>query len=91
MGSKGSLLINDGKNNFKESYLNNNVVDAIGAGDSFNAGFIYKFINGFELTECQTFGNLMGAVNTTAAGGTKAFTNYKDIIRTAKERFGYNS
>jgi hypothetical protein len=30
---------------FNPAFLNEQVVDAIGAGDSFNAGFIYKFIN----------------------------------------------
>ena len=89
MGNKGSLLVTGGKNTFKESYLNNNVVDAIGAGDSFNAGFIFKYINNHELAECQLFGNLMGAVNTTAAGGTAAFTSYKEIIKIAEEKFGY--
>jgi sugar/nucleoside kinase (ribokinase family) len=89
MGSKGSLLVNNGRNIIRDPYLNNNIVDAIGAGDSFNAGFIYKFINGAELTECQTFGNLMGAVSTTQAGGTTAFTSYNEIIKIAKEKFGY--
>jgi len=91
LGSKGSLLVTNGKTVFKESYLNKNVVDAIGAGDSFNAGFIFKFINGFSLEECQEFGNLMGAINTTAAGGTTAFTNYNEIINIAKEKFGYKN
>jgi sugar/nucleoside kinase (ribokinase family) len=91
MGSKGSLLIYNGENIFKESYINKNVIDAIGAGDSFNAGFIFKFIKGAEITECQVFGNLMGAINTTAAGGTKAFTNYDEILKIAKERFGYSN
>jgi len=89
MGSKGSLLVSKGKEFFKESFLNTNVVDAIGAGDSFNAGFIFKYVNGENLTECQLFGNLMGAVNTTAAGGTAAFTNYKEILKIAEEKFGY--
>jgi sugar/nucleoside kinase (ribokinase family) len=89
MGSKGSLLVSKRKEIFKESFLNNNVVDAIGAGDSFNAGFIFKYVNGKDLSECQVFGNLMGAVNTTAAGGTAAFTNYKEILKTAEEKFGY--
>lgn len=91
MGSKGSLLVTNGKTVFKESYLNKNVVDAIGAGDSFNAGFIFRFVNGFSLEECQEFGNLMGAINTTAAGGTTAFTNYNEIIKIAKEKFGYKN
>ena len=33
-----------------KGYLNPNVIDAIGAGDSFNAGFIYKFIHGNKLS-----------------------------------------
>lgn len=89
MGSKGSLLVSKGEEYFMESFVNNNVVDAIGAGDSFNAGFIFKYINGENLTQCQIFGNLMGAVNTTAAGGTAAFSNYKEILKTAEEKFGY--
>ena len=88
MGSKGSLLHSRMVIKFKESFLNKAVVDAIGAGDSFNSGYIYKFINGSPLPECQEFGNLMGAVNTTAAGGTTAFTNHDYIMKTAREKFG---
>ncbi|RPI66045.1 MAG: carbohydrate kinase family protein, partial [Ignavibacteriales bacterium] len=90
LGSKGSFLAGNGINIFKKSFLNKNVVDAIGAGDSFNAGFIFKFINGYDVTECQEFGNLTGAINTTAAGGTAAFGNYEQIIKVGKERFGYD-
>ena len=89
MGNKGSLLFNKGKKNLKNAFFNNEVVDAIGAGDSFNAGFIFKYIKGESLEKCQEFGNLMGAVNTTAAGGTTAFSSYKNVIRTAKEKFNY--
>lgn len=89
LGSKGSLLVKDGITTFKKAFFNDNVVDAIGAGDSFNAGFIFKFINNAPLEQCQEFGNLMGAINTTAAGGTAAFSNYEQIINTAKEKLGY--
>ncbi|MGQ9798395.1 MAG: carbohydrate kinase family protein [Ignavibacterium sp.] len=91
LGRKGSLLVKDGNASFRESFLNNNVVDAIGAGDSFNAGFIFKFINNAALNECQEFGNLMGAINTTAAGGTTAFTDFNQIMKIAKEKFNYNN
>ena len=89
LGRKGSMVVTDSKSTFKKSFLNENVVDAIGAGDSFNAGFIFRFINGFDIDECQTFGNLTGAINTTAAGGTAAFDNYEQIVKTGKEKFGY--
>ncbi len=91
LGTRGSILFSNGKIYSREAFLNNEVVDAIGAGDSFNAGFIFKYINGAGLIECQEFGNLTGAVNTTAAGGTAAFTNYSEIIKIAKEKFGYNN
>ena len=89
LGSKGSVIATYRKSVFKESYLNDDVVDAIGAGDSFNAGFIFKFINGNDIEECQRFGNLMGAINTTAAGGTAAFINYDQVVRLGKEKFGF--
>ncbi|MCD6374397.1 MAG: carbohydrate kinase family protein, partial [Caldisericaceae bacterium] len=72
MGNEGSFLF-DTKAKLEKTlpaYKNEQVVDAIGAGDSFNAGFIFKFIQGAPLEECQRFGNLCGAINTTAAGGT---------------------
>jgi len=57
--------------------LNENVVDCIGAGDSFNAGFIHKFTQGASLKQCLEYGALTGAVSTTMAGGTGAFANLK--------------
>ncbi|NDV46083.1 carbohydrate kinase family protein [Paludibacter sp. 221] len=88
-GNQGSLLVaGDGTSHNKEAFLNTNVVDAIGAGDSFNAGFINQFVQGKAAAECQAFGNLTGAINTTAAGGTGAFISKENIVKTAKEVFG---
>jgi sugar/nucleoside kinase (ribokinase family) len=88
-GSKGSLLIKkDGSRKLLPAFLNKNVVDAIGAGDSFNSGFVSAFVKGLSPEECQKTGNLTGAVNTTAAGGTGAFTSLEDVRRICKERFG---
>ena len=53
-------------------------------------GFVYKFITGYSIEECQIFGNLTGAISTTAEGGTTAFEDYEVFQKTAKERFGIN-
>lgn len=88
-GSKGSLLVKkDGSRKLLPAFLNKDVVDAIGAGDSFNSGFVSAFVKGLSPEECQKTGNLTGAVNTTAAGGTGAFTSLEDVRRICKERFG---
>ena len=48
-------------------------VDDVGAGDSFDAGFIHKFTSGASLEDCLAFANLAGAYSTTKEGGTEAF------------------
>jgi sugar/nucleoside kinase (ribokinase family) len=87
-GNKGSFVHFRDQLTDLSPFLNTQVVDAIGAGDSFNAGFIFKFINGANVAECQKFGNLTGAVSTTEAGGTAAFGNFENFKNTARERFG---
>lgn len=49
------------------------VVDAVGAGDSFNAGFLHGWIRGWPMDKALAFGNLTGAWSASASGGTSAF------------------
>ena len=80
----------DGKRIISQpAFLNNRVVDCIGAGDSFNAGFIKDFINNIPIKKCLETGALTGAINTTRAGGTGAFENPDLIREIARERFNY--
>lgn len=88
-GKNGSLLCYGNKIVNGKSFLNDYVIDSIGAGDSFNAGFIFKFMQGYSPEVCQIFGNLIGAISTTASGGTNAFTNFGETIKIAKNKFGY--
>ena len=88
-GNRGSVLYHKGKQISKPPFLHKNVVDTIGAGDSFNAGYIYKYIQGKSPETCLEFGNLIGAISTTKPGGTSAFTNIEDILNTASNIFNY--
>ena len=49
------------------------LVDAVGAGDSFDAGFLSQYVRGSDLQTCLATGNLGGALSTTRPGGTEAF------------------
>jgi hypothetical protein len=44
-----------------------------------------------DIETCQEFGNLIGAISTTAAGGTTAFENYDQIMNIGKKKFGFTS
>jgi sugar/nucleoside kinase (ribokinase family) len=86
-GVKGALAYNKGTYTEAGPYLHSRFVDAIGAGDSFNAGFISSYLQGNSLQESMMFGNLAGAINTTAAGGTGAFSDRSSFVTKAKSIF----
>lgn len=71
------------------AFLNDNVVDAIGAGDSFDAGFIYGYINKFTNLDSLERASILGAISTTNAGGTSAFSNHQAVEKIAREKFKY--
>lgn len=54
-------------------------IDPVGAGDSFDAGFLYRFVQGADLASCLELGNLAGAFSTTRPGGTEAFRDRKRL------------
>lgn len=48
-------------------------VDTVGAGDSFDAGFLHEYVRKADLPACLASGNQAGALSTTRPGGTEAF------------------
>jgi sugar/nucleoside kinase (ribokinase family) len=48
------------------------IVDTVGAGDSFDAGFLFGYLNGWELGKSLQLGTVCGALSTLASGGTHA-------------------
>ncbi len=48
-------------------------VDTIGAGDSFDAGFLHAWLQGASALDATRLGNLAGALSTQRPGGTEAF------------------
>lgn len=48
------------------------VVDTTGAGDSFDAGFLYGYLSRWPLSQTLRFATVCGSLSTRAAGGTTA-------------------
>jgi len=57
-------------------------VDTVGAGDSFDAGFLHEYVRGSDIPTCLASGNRAGALSTTRPGGTEAFrdTTHRDAF-----------
>jgi sugar/nucleoside kinase (ribokinase family) len=72
MGASGATAVREARR-FTAPAVPVTVIDPIGAGDSFDAGFLHQFVRGADLTTCLAYGNLCGAFCVTACGGTEAF------------------
>jgi sugar/nucleoside kinase (ribokinase family) len=76
LGRQGAMA-QRGTERFVSPALRVDAVDAVGAGDSFDAGFLHQYVRGADLPACLAAGNLAGAFSTTRPGGTEAFRDAK--------------
>ena len=58
-----------------------NVMDTVGAGDSFDAGFIYGYLNGWELEKSLRLACVCGALSTQQAGGTNGQPTLEEALK----------
>lgn len=72
LGSKGALA-RRGKEQVSSSGVKVDLIDPVGAGDSFDAGFLHEYLRGSDLAACLKSGNIAGALSVTRPGGTEAF------------------
>lgn len=80
MGEKGAVA-RKGNEVFAAKSRPVEFVDPVGAGDSFDSGFIHQFVRGSDIRTCLEWGNLAGGFSTTRPGGTEAF---RDRARVAE-------
>ena len=85
-GAQGAIA-KRAKDRFHAASLSVEPVDTVGAGDSFNAGFLHKFIRGADIQDCLEYGNASAGLSTTHAGGTEAFRD-RQHRETFLQRFG---
>jgi sugar/nucleoside kinase (ribokinase family) len=84
-GPKGAAAIRGNEYIEKETY-DLKPVDTTGAGDSFNAGFIYGFLNGFNLGKCMNYGNACGSISVTRVGGASSCATLDEVEELIKDK-----
>jgi sugar/nucleoside kinase (ribokinase family) len=71
-GSRGAV-VQHGKRRTRIPSLQVDPVDTIGAGDSFNAGFLHSYLRDGDPHLAASMANVTGALSTLRPGGTEAF------------------
>jgi len=80
LGARGALGVRGGQQAAVTS-LPVTVVDTVGAGDSFDAGFLYGYLHGWPLERALRLAAVCGALSTQAAGGTAAQPTLDEALR----------
>ncbi len=78
LGGRGAALLWR-KREFLADPINVETVDTTGAGDCFNAGFIYAWLKGEKPQRCLQIANICGALSTRALGGVEAFPTLQEL------------
>lgn len=68
MGNQGAATLIDGQITRIPGIHVDAVVDTTGAGDSFNAGFLYGFLQGLPYETCLKAANICGGISVTGYG-----------------------
>lgn len=71
LGARGAMAL-EGERLVRVPAYPVEAVDTTGAGDSFNAGFLHRWLQGAALEDCLRLGAACGALSTRALGGTAA-------------------
>ena len=82
MGADGGMAIAQNEEQiYQSSALKIEVVDTVGAGDTFDAGFIYGYLNDWPLEKALRLGVVCGSLSTQAPGGTRGQPTLQRAMR----------
>lgn len=79
MGKDGAVAYKDDKV-YTASAIDVPKKDAVGAGDSFDGGFLYGYLSGKSMEECLKAGNICGSLNIRCIGGTKGQPTLNELL-----------
>ena len=83
LGAEGALGIHMGEK-VQVPSISVNVVDTVGAGDSFDAGFLYGYLNQWSLAQSLRLACICGALSTQRAGGTNGQPTLDEAMKFLK-------
>lgn len=78
-GGNGSRLYQEG-NWYSKAAFQVKVMDTVGAGDGFDAGYIYSVLHGYAPEDALEFANGVGALVTTVSGDNEGLPYLQEVL-----------
>lgn len=78
-GANGSKLLKDNEWHRKEAFLIK-PVDTVGAGDGFDAGYVFSVLHGYSPAESLEFANAVGGLVTTVSGDNEGLPYLEEVL-----------
>ena len=85
LGGKGAALLWKRREILRDAFPAE-TVDTTGAGDCFNAGFLYAWLRGEKPERCLEIANICGALSTRALGGIDGFPSVQELRQIEQEQ-----
>ncbi len=79
MGEKGAVLISSDVQIHQDAFPPSQFIDSIGAGDSFDTGFLFSYYKTKELKKSIEFAAHVASKSCEGVGGTNRFPRYKEV------------
>jgi len=78
-GEKGACAYCGGKR-YESGALSVTVADTVGAGDSFDGGFVYGFLSGMPVEKCLRAGTVCGSLSARKPGGRAGQADLREVM-----------
>lgn len=88
-GKDGASIFQPGKEEVKVPGFPVEVLNVLGAGDAFCAGFSYGILNGWDLFKSVRMGNACGAIIVTREGCANFMPTYSEVTEFVESRGGF--
>lgn len=87
MGEKGAYVCSASGDEFTVPALNVDAIDALGAGDSFVAGFLAGVVRGWDIERCARFATAVGACCVQSLGATTGILSFEETEQFLENHF----
>ncbi|SDJ25969.1 sugar kinase [Salimicrobium halophilum] len=85
-GSNGASGRRGGDRHHEDSRPPQKVVDTVGAGDGFDAGYLYGYLQGWDLGKCLRFANTIGSMVVSVVGDNEGLPYLSEVQEALGEK-----